>query len=246
MTMAMTMATDLELAGVTAALLMGFATSAHCFGMCGGLATALGMRLRAAETGSVRSVAHASLYQTGRVGGYTLLGAVSGGFSQGLQSLLNFSALGIALRVASGALLLLVAVRMMSRWNGLDGLERLGARVWKRIQPLTRRLSGPGMVNTTLLGLAWGLLPCGMVYSALALAALSGSVSGGAALMLAFGVGTVPAMLGGTLMAARSAKLMSMPWAKRIGGGLLACLGAWLIVAPLLIHGHSGHLSHVH
>src|SRR6185436_14166344 len=111
---------------------------------------------------------------------------------------------GGVLRIASGMLLLLIAARMLLNWNGLAPIERAGARVWRWIQPLTRNLSGDGVLQTFALGLLWGFLPCGMVYSMLAFAALSGSAWNGATLLLLFGLGTAPAMFGSALLAAKS------------------------------------------
>jgi uncharacterized protein len=239
-----------ETIGLVAALIAGFAGSAHCFGMCGGFSAALGMRLRHSDS-SVPIAVHALLYQVGRIGGYAAMGALCGAFGSALKSLLDIARLGESLRILSGVLLVLVALRILVRWNALAVLERAGARLWKVLQPLTPYLRGNGATQTVLLGALWGLLPCGMVYSMLAFAALSGSASKGFALLAVFGLGTVPAMMGSTLMAAKSVSALNSPLARRASGVILAGLGLWLMVAPLSLYirelpGHPVHAVHAH
>jgi sulfite exporter TauE/SafE len=76
-------------------------------------------------------------------------------------------------------------------------LEKAGARLWQHIEPLGRRfLPVQGSGQAFMLGLVWGWLPCGMVYAVLALALAGGSVLYGGRVMLAFGLGTLPLMVG--------------------------------------------------
>ncbi len=235
------MDSSVEVIGFSAALLMGLAGSAHCFGMCGGIAGAFGVRLRVLN-GSSEIHWHTALYQLGRIGGYSLLGLVSGSLGQGLQSLFDFEQAGLVLRIANGILLLLVAARVLIQWNGLAVLERLGARVWKLAQPLSRHVSGGSPIQTLSFGALWGFLPCGMVYSMLAFAALSGDGLSGAALMGVFGLGTAPAMFASTITAAKSVKYFASKWARPVTGALLAAFGFWMIASPIYLHAQSLHI----
>jgi sulfite exporter TauE/SafE len=81
--------------------------------------------------------------------------------------------------------------------------ERAGQWLWRRVQPLTKRfLPVHGPAQAFPLGMLWGWLPCGLVYSVLAMALLTGSAERGAATLLAFGLGTLPnLMLAGLLLA---------------------------------------------
>lgn len=239
------MTTTPEVVALSAALIMGLSGSAHCFGMCGGLASALGMRLKTSEN-AMPAIAHATLYQVGRISGYALMGALCGGFGQALQSILNVTRVAEYFRVMSGVLLLLVAARLLLQWNGLVALERVGARLWQSVRPLAGRLSGVKPSHTLLLGMIWGLLPCGLVYSMLAFAALSGSALNGLGLMVAFGLGTAPSMLLSTIFAAKSVQLMSSTLAKKASGALLVVFGLWLIVVPMYMQIHGGHSGHIH
>ena len=80
--------------------------------------------------------------------------------------------------------------------NQLARLESLGAWLWRRIQPYSARfLPADTPAKAFALGTLWGWLPCGLVYSLLATALLSGGAGGGALVMLAFGLGTLPNLL---------------------------------------------------
>jgi sulfite exporter TauE/SafE len=114
-----------------------------------------------------------------------------------------------SLRLLSGGLLVAMGLYVMGLWQGLRGLERVGARLftWARKLPLPQQ----GPLAPLLMGGLWGLLPCGLVYSALALALSSGNGLQGALLMAAFGLGTVPAVTLATWASAPVAQLLRQP-----------------------------------
>ena len=182
------------------------------------------------------ALSQATAPQFGRLLSYASMGAICGGMGELLQAFLDLAKVGVAFRALSGALLLLVAARLLFRWNGLAPLEKFGAYVWRSVQPLTRRIGSDSALQPFILGMMWGFLPCGMVYSMLAFAALSGSALKGAAMLLAFGAGTAPAMLSGTLAAAKTIQVMSTPWGRGVCGAALASFGVWLLIAPLRMY----------
>jgi hypothetical protein len=100
-------------------------------------------------------------------------------------------------------------------------LERAGLVLWRRLHPLTRHLLPADTLPRALgLGLLWGWLPCGLVYGILATALLSGNALDGAAIMAAFGLGTVPnLLLAGFAMRGLAARLQIRP--VRIAAGTL-------------------------
>lgn len=223
---------------LSAALMAGVAGSAHCLLMCGGLAGALSMRNRMATP---------SLYHVGRLGGYSMAGALFGLFGASLQSALNLPLLATTTRLAAALLVILAGVRVLSGLNGLAWIERLGARFWKLVQPVAKQAaggSGSSAGRSLLLGLLWGWLPCGLVYSMLLLAALSGNAVRGAAVMLAFGLGTMPAMLAGSLLGARMHRWFEMRGRRQWSGAVLLLFGAWLAWAAWPSLDHAGHGSH--
>ena len=121
-------------------------------------------------------------------------------------------------------------------------VERAGQGLWRRIQPLTRRfLPVRRAAQAFPLGLLWGWLPCGMVYSALAVALTSGSAWHGAGLMLAFGLGTLPTLLLASLMAARLNAVVNRPVVRYLSGFVISAYGAWGLRGVLALTGHLGH-----
>jgi len=222
-----------------AALIAGLSGSAHCLAMCGGLAGALGMRARAAGGNAAGALSHALAYHFGRISGYALAGALCGAFGAALQAVLDLSRLSVALRVASGVLLMLVAIRILFAWNMLGWLDGLGARFWRHLQPAARQAaSGTSKGRALALGLLWGWLPCGLVYSMLLFAALNTTALGGALIMMAFGIGTLPSMLGSSLLAGQLHAWLSKRWPRLLSGLALLLFGAWMAIMGL---SHAGH-----
>lgn len=224
---------------LTAAFLTGIAGSAHCFAMCGGIAGALGMHAKAAGALS-SSVAVASSYQLGRIAGYAAAGAIVGFIGAQASRLLDFAQAAWVLRIASAVFVALLGLRLLFRWNALAWIEQLGARFWMKLRPLVQ-LAGKrtGAARPLALGMLWSLLPCGLIYSMLMLAAMSADPARGALIMLAFGAGTLPSMLSTSLLAARLQTHMSRP-AVRFGSGLsMLVLGVWMLVATAGMHAHT-------
>ncbi len=167
----------------TTALLTGFVGSLHCIGMCGPLAAALPIgRFPMGQRGLARG-----LYHAGRLGAYSLLGAVVGTLGQGLL----LTGLQRPVSISAGVLLLVWAVsaRAFPGWMQTSPLGR------KLMAPFAKLLRQPTLPHLAGLGFLNGLLPCGSVYVALVGALLMPSPMGGAGYMLAFGLGTLPAML---------------------------------------------------
>jgi len=113
--------------------------------------------------------------------------------------------------------------------------ERAGGALWKRVQPLFGKLLPVKSVPQGILaGMAWGWLPCGLVYSVLVTALASGSASSGAALMLAFGLGTLPNLLAMGYFARQLQPFLQKPWVRRAAGLMVAGFGVWGLVRLVL------------
>ncbi|MGD8580542.1 MAG: sulfite exporter TauE/SafE family protein, partial [Lysobacterales bacterium] len=135
------------------------------------------------------------------------------------------------LRAITALLVLLIGLRFLFNWRGLDLFERSGAGLWKRLQPLIVRISQRhDWLGRLGLGLCWGFLPCGLVYTVLMTAASTGHSVTGATTMLAFGIGTLPSMLGLTLAAPALNALLSDHFVRRIVGFSLVVLAAWMFM----------------
>jgi len=213
-----------------AAFLVGAAGSVHCLAMCGGISGALGLRARSLP-GS-RPWLQAMAHQAGRLASYALAGAIVGALGGWFESLFDLDALVLGARIAAGLVLISVALGVLLRWRPLVLIERLGGRFWARIAPLARQVpSGAG--GALLLGALWGFLPCGFVYSMLIFAALSAGAGQGAVMMLCFGAGTAPAVLGAGLLGTRLARFTSARRLQGAAGWLLLLFGALTIVGPL-------------
>jgi uncharacterized protein len=217
-----------------AATLAGLAGSGHCIAMCGGVAGALGARAGRGTTG-LKSIYGALLYQVGRLGGYCAAGTLCGLLGSATRFLQHGSTLLIALRVASGLLIMLVAARVALRWNLLRHLEHLGARVWALLRPLAiRQASMSNQSSALALGFLWGWLPCGLVYSMLLFAAMSQSALQGGTILFAYGAGTLPSMFAATMFAGQLQRTLSRPAWRLISALLLVAFGLWTIVAAII------------
>lgn len=167
-------------------LLLGLASGVHCVGMCGGFVTAFSTA-RVIPIVPERKLRRILLFNAGRITTYAMLGGASGflggelAFAFGAQT---------ALYVLANVMLIAVGLHLTGATQFLGLLEKLMTPVWRAVQPLLR------MRNAYLPGLAWGFIPCGLVYGALAAAAFAGSAPGGAAAMLAYGLGTLPWLAG--------------------------------------------------
>jgi sulfite exporter TauE/SafE len=226
---------------LVAAFVTGLAGSVHCFGMCGGMAGALGLRARLAGSHWHASL-RGTLYHAGRLSGYATMGALLGTLGHSAHGLLALTRYEGTLRTATGLVTVMIAIRVLTRWNPFAPLERAGARLWTRLRPFSQRvavLQGP--LGNFATGLLWGFLPCGLVYGGLLLALTSGSTAQGAALMLALGAGTLPVMLSVTLLAGRAWPSARHRWIRFVPGAVLLAFGVWTLVAAQWPHAHASH-----
>ena len=224
----------MDISVLTTALLAGFLGSGHCFGMCGGIAVGLGHLNK-------QNRLSAWVFNLGRLLSYASLGAISAWLLSSLGGTLNIPQWGMILRLITGIMILLIGLQFLFGWQFLGVVERAGARVWKRVLPLAVKASAlPGGAGRLLLGLCWGLLPCGLVYSVLLTSAATGHAGAGALVMLAFGAGTLPSMLGMSMAAPMLSRLLADKWTKKLMGAALVLL-ALLSLSLLVVHQQSGH-----
>ena len=215
---------------LSAALLAGLLGSAHCLGMCAGISGLFGV---SAEVRSLsRQVPMAIAYNSGRVLTYALLGIIVATFGGALVEAKPTLARPILL--ITGAVIILIGLQVAFNWRLLNPIERMGAVLWQKLAPVAKYFVPVTNVPKAFgLGLLWGWLPCGLVYSVLLIAATSAQPLHGAATMIAFGVGTMPAMVMTGLGAAQLSSLMRRRGA-RLGLGLvIVALGILTIVMPV-------------
>ena len=221
-------------ADVIAAFVIGLIGSSHCLVMCGGIASALQLAMPAQGIG--RKLQLQVLLSLGRLSSYALFGAVVGYFGASAMQLAGSSLLW--LRLLAGVLLLMMALYISRLWFGLVKLERIGQLLWRKVQPIARRLLPlDSSVKAYAYGLCWGTLPCGLVYSTLGWSLASGSAVHGAVLMLAFGFGTTPAIVATGSAANTLTKLKNMLLFRYSAAALLAiyaCYTIWLAIRRLV------------
>lgn len=177
-----------------AVFLIGLLGGTHCVSMCGGIVGALTMQVQV--PGSRPQWPLHLAYNLGRITTYTLLGAAVG--LLGSVGLLYEGMLPVQMTLYVLANLMLVALGLYLTGftRLLAPVERAGHVIWRLVQPATRRFLPARSVKQALpLGLLWGFIPCGLTYSILATALVTGSGTRGAGLMLAFGLGTLPNLL---------------------------------------------------
>ncbi len=213
----------LELA-MAAALLGGLAGGVHCAAMCGGIVHAL----CAAPGARGPSMRYLIGYNIGRIASYAFAGAIAGAVGQ--AGLLTRAApvLQPLLFALAGFMLMVLGLYLAGLLPLMTRIEAAGARLWRAIQPWTRGLLPVNSLPRALgIGALWGWLPCGMVYAVLLTALAMGSAWQGAAVMLAFGLGTLPNLLGIGLMWKRVGLLRRAGALRRFAGCTVALFGVY-------------------
>jgi len=200
-------------------LIAGLAGSVHCAGMCGGIVSAFSVGGPSAAPARARvipiarmgtggtaamtwagantgALGHVLAYNSGRIGSYMLAGAMAGGIAGSIASLAQMASAQLIAYWLANLMLIAMGLYLMDAWRGLARIETLGGILWRRVQPLVKPLVPMDTpLKALALGGLWGWVPCGMVYSMLLTAMLSGSALDGALVMGAFGLGTLPMLL---------------------------------------------------
>ncbi|MBS1189376.1 MAG: sulfite exporter TauE/SafE family protein [Rhodocyclaceae bacterium] len=200
--------------GFLALFLVGLLGGTHCVGMCGGIVGALSMG------GPARWSLHLA-YNAGRILSYAAAGAIAGALGGASLGLEGQWPVRLALYFLANLMLVALGLYLLGITRLLAPVEGLGERLWRHVQPLGRRFLPARTAGQAFpLGLLWGWLPCGLVYSALATALTAGSAGRGALVMLAFGLGTLPNLLLAGMVLGRLQEF-SRRRAVRVASGLL-------------------------
>ena len=218
-----------------AAITLGLLGSSHCLVMCGGISAALGL-----GTAPERRSLMVLLFQVGRVATYMLLGAGLGTLAAGFAGLYDMAF--PLLRLLSALLLVSMGLTIANWWPGLVWLERAGQVLWKKIHPMAlRHMPVRATPDALILGLYWGFLPCGLIYTALAWTSSTGDPIRSGMLMGLFGLGTTPAMFATGLAAQRLMAILQAQRLRQIAGMLLVIAGTWTGYIALA---HANHANH--
>lgn len=203
--------------------LLGFFGGTHCVGMCGGLSSAFALQLPP----HLNRLGLIVLLNLGRISSYVLIGLIVGLVGQIGISLDDTRWLQNGLYVAANVLLLLLGLYLAGLFTAATQIERIGRPIWKRLNPILNRLLPIKSVPACFgVGMLWGWLPCGLVYSASLYALGSGNAVQGGLYMLAFALGTLPNLLAMGIFAAQLKTLLQRR-AIRLCAGLL--VAGWAV-----------------
>jgi sulfite exporter TauE/SafE len=216
---------------LAAAFLVGLLGGVHCVGMCGGIVGTLTAGLPGDVRSSLARVFPFQLaYNGGRIAGYTLAGAIMGALGTLLIEVMPLQYAQRVLYALAAVFMILLGLYLGGWWRGLAGVERLGAVLWRRVEPLGRHLLPiRSPVKAVALGFVWAWIPCGLVYSVLIWSVSAGSAVQGALLMLAFGLGTLPSLLTMGMLAGAAARFSGQAWVTRLAGGLVLGFGLYAL-----------------
>jgi sulfite exporter TauE/SafE len=222
-----------------AGLLLGVSGSAHCAAMCGPL-VAVADGAAARKTGPGRGSSRwrgRAMYHGGRLGVYALLGAAAGASGGAVEG----RGFGRGLALAAG--LALVAQACVAVGAGPGGI---GTKASSRLAGVLARAAGwlrrHGLARPPVMGALNGLLPCGLVYAAVIAASGTGGVTAALSLMLGFGLGTLPALLGAGVVSRMAAARMG-PGLRRVAVPVALGVAGMVLIARGL--GPASHHDHV-
>ncbi len=221
-----------------AAFLIGLLGGVHCVGMCGGIVGALTVQI----PGRRRAWSLHLTYSAGRIASYAVAGAIMGAIGGVGLFFEQILPMQLLLYVFANLVLIILGMYLAGFGSGLIRLEALGSLLWRRIQPYSVKVLPADTVGKAfVLGALWGWLPCGLVYSLLASAMLSGGAASGAMVMLAFGVGTLPNLLLAGMVFKQLRHFTSDRRVRMVAGVLVAGFG----IVGLVKVSHMGeHIRH--
>jgi len=216
------------------AFLVGFLGVVHCAGMCGGIIGSLSLS-QVSDT-RVTKLSILLSYNIARIFSYAVAGGLMGSVGWFASSWLEIHYAQGVLQLIAGLFLLALGLYLGGWWFGLNQVEQLGGLFWKKIEPVGRRLIPvKNFRQAFVLGLVWGWLPCGLVYSVLIWTMSAGSFVEGALMMASFGLGTLPNLLLMGLFAGSLTKYFQNQWLRKISGGVIIVFAFYTLVLAVRV-----------
>ena len=240
---------------LTSAFLLGLFTTLHCVGMCGGIIGALSLSLPAKiRDNKLQLLFFVGTYNLGRIMSYSLAGLLAGSLGMSVLTSASFEQGHQVLQYIGVSMMIAVGLYLSGWLPQLARVEKIGIPLWKKIEPIGRRLlpvSSP--IKALGYGLIWGWLPCGMVYFVLIWALSAGSALQGAAIMLAFGLGTLPTLLTAGFMTSQLTRFAANPKIRSLAGLLIIAMAIGSLFIPMEHQAHNDgqieqmdHTNHHH
>lgn len=237
----------LDLLSLITALSLGALGSLHCVMMCGGISCALSTKKASKKADKQIDKLSARLspllvYNLGRISSYVMIGFL---FGWGSQTVIEqWQSLGVILRVIAGALLMAMGLYIAGLSRLLVKIETIGYQCWQRLMPNSlRTINTESIKGIWLMGIVWGWLPCGLVYSTLLWASAHGGGSFQSGILMAvFGLGTLPTMLATGFFADKLAAFVQAKAVRWTAGFSIIIYGLWTVLsATSMDHGSHQH-----
>ena len=228
---------------LAAVFLTGLLGGVHCAGMCGGVVAAL-------SGGPLQQPPwHLQIaFNLGRIAMYALAGAAAGAVFDSAGAFTRAAGhvlpLHLALAVFANLMLAGLGLYLLGITRHFAALEHAGARVWRALRPAAQRcLPANTLPRALALGALWGWMPCGLVYSMLAIALVTGDARHGALVMLAFGLGTLPNLLLAGVLMRWINRHRAGGWMRYVGGASVLGLALFGMAHAANLDGRSLHVS---
>jgi len=226
-----------------AAFIAGILGSLHCIGMCGGIACSAGyvdgnsVKNAASNEHEIKFIQYKPSpflntlkFNFGRILSYTILGALFATVGHHIIHLSDSRTILSYFRYFSALLIALIGFKYLFDFRLIDKLEKAGYHLWSWLKTklnINKYLSSKSLIP---LGMVWGLLPCGLIYTMLISASSAGSIWGGSLIMFTFGLGTLPAMLSISSITKTLKESANSQWMKTVFGIALLMLSLLLVM----------------
>lgn len=202
------------------ALLMGLAGGPHCVAMCGAACAGIG------KAAGQRGTLAIGTFQVGRMAGYSALGAAAAASMQGLGWLTTQTAVMRPVWTLFHVAVMVLGLMLALLARQPVWLDATARSVWSRVRVFN---AAWGRGAPLAIGAAWAFMPCGLLYSALLLAALSGGPLDGALSMALFAMGSSVSLVIGPWLLLRLRGGGSGEWGIRLAGLALAATSGWAL-----------------
>lgn len=222
------------------AFALGLMGGVHCIGMCGSIVGALSFGTHSPSKAEhcLPLIKILLAYNLGRLFSYTLAGGLMGSIGWLVSHWLQIHYIQLVLQLFAALFMLLLGLYLSGWWTVLIHIEKAGNFIWKFIEPLGKNfLPVRSMSQALVLGLLWGWLPCGLVYSVLIWSVSTGSFEQGALLMLSFGLGTLPNLLAMGVFANRLSQWLRKTKVRQAAGSLVMAFGFWQLYLVGVVNG---------
>ena len=225
---------------LTSAFLLGLFSTIHCIGMCGGIIGALSLSLPVEiRNNKTRLLVFVSTYNLGRITSYTFAGLIAGAIGTGVLTSAGFDKGHLYLQYIGIGMMIAIGLYLGGWLPQLAAVEKIGIPVWKKLEPLGRKLLPVSSLPRALAyGLIWGWLPCGLVYFVLIWALTAGDAVRGGLMMLAFGAGTLPTLITAGFMTSWVTRFARNPTARKVVGLLIIAMAIGSLFIPMENHHH--------